>query len=161
MMILLSINNLVSTMTLLPHGQGTHRRNKFVKEVLCSIDYTFYFNWSLFGDHLQKKSVWTSLSSSALWKIYVKKLHMRTYRKLFLKKFFQSALSFHSVIPTYSQAQRCVCPGGLARIVCVFCGWKRILFFDSSLYLLASSLLLITNGVLDCSSIPFRNQSLA
>lgn len=54
MMILLSIKNLVSTMILLPHSQGTHRRNKFVKEVLCSIDYTFYFNWSLFGDHLQK-----------------------------------------------------------------------------------------------------------
>jgi len=53
MMILLPSNNLVSTMTLLPHGRGTHRRNKFHKKVVCVSDHTFYFNWSLFWDHLQ------------------------------------------------------------------------------------------------------------
>jgi len=40
-------------MTLLPHGRGTHRRNKFHKKVVCVSDHTFYFNWSLFWDHLQ------------------------------------------------------------------------------------------------------------
>lgn len=57
MIILLSINNLVSTMTLLPHGQGTHRRNKFVKEVLCSIDYTFYLTGLSLGTIYKKFSM--------------------------------------------------------------------------------------------------------
>lgn len=56
-----------------------HRRNRVLKDVLCSSDYTFYFT------NVSLRIIYNKLNmnipfSSTQWEIYVKKFSLRAYR---------------------------------------------------------------------------------
>lgn len=135
--------------------EGTHFLKKFFVRVIIH----FILTGLSLGTIYNQFNMNISFLLSFVRRLCKKNLMWELTENCFKKNIFQSALGFNSLIPTYSQTEICVCPSDLARIICVLCGWKRILVVDSSLCLLAS-LLVITNVFLDYSSMPFKNQKL-